>query len=557
MNVSTIQSRKRLPELGFLVSALLLLFSIQACDKAQPNAKKEKIKDPRSIATALRSSGSDVKSLRSIQRRVMDAKDDGSAVSGLSELESKLNGMTSQELLDLVANLDPKANKEDYGVLLKALRRLAQTDVYVALEAIQKAPPGYSSMNFYETLAKTDPAGVSRWLGEKGLDKKLGEIPFQCAMELAKRSPEAAMSLLKGSSPELRNHLLSTVFAELGKTDLPKAMEMAAAMSPELQNKAIESALRGGAIKDPDSAFVELAKLGDSAVANKVYPTLFSQWFQSDSWAAGRALEQVSPAIVQQVLMARNGALAKMMSTDPDQALKVLGKLVFTESNSAIFMQAAEQLGSRDANKALSWIQGFPDSPRKGDLMRQITLAQAGDDPAAAASGLLASATGYRPQVIAGLAAAWGKKDPQSAMRFIPNLSPAEQEIFVSEMLNASIPADVAGTAKILVESQIPPSVRGSGNFLATVRSAAAAYAASDPAEAAKWTNSFSTTVEKEAAASGVAARWAESDPTATAEWVGGLPSGSIRDAAVDSLIRQIKKTDPESAEQWRKTLSK
>lgn len=549
---------KRFIKVGCLCATGSLVLFLGSCNKQESasNAREQATTTPHRHVEKPNSMTLD--NIRSIQRGIVaNAKSSKIDYTRFAEVEKALNAFTPTELVQLLESLDPKQDI-DKDLMFKVIHLLAKRDPGLALSEAMKLPEGTSAIyvsSFYEKLVESDPNAVVNWILANGMESHLAwKLSNNCANDLAKNAPAVAAKMLSQCNDEkILKYFGLHLLGVLASQEPEQALKLAGHFPEALKADAYREALVCFAMQDPVAAYNSLLAMNDPKISAKAYLGIFNAWFEKDPKAASQELGSIPASSIQQVLQ-QQGQVTKLVSGDAHVAIEVLDKLVITEANSSIFMTAVHELGLKDPEKAVSWLETFPDSPKKGDMIKELALARAMQDPASTVPEILKEGGKYQAQVIDGLATAWGQKDTTAALKFSQSLPVEEQQIFAATVLGVAIKANPSAAAEFIANGSYPVAARDSSSYLGAVRSTGFTYAATDIQKAVDWSDSLSPK-EREAAVSGVASLWAERDPNATSEWISKLPAGAVKTAAVLSLVGQIEKSDPASAKQWRDSI--
>lgn len=540
---------------------VLLIVTLACCDKqSQTSITSDE------TASKANSSNESVPPLtrldefRATQRKMANGgATDNFIVASNSKIIKDLEKLSTQSLVELLLSLDPSNIKEDFGLIFKVLNVLAARDPEAALGAVELLPtntPGARNPVFYARLVKADPAAVCRWLersGRKNVNNM--NVAIGCAWEIGKNAPDDAEALLARCDEKFRKSIGSSMLSEVAKSDPQRAFQIVERFPPEQRAEGYVSALNGISVVDGGLAFELLAKMNDASVAFKAHKGLFLSWIKQDPGAAGEALATIPSSSIQSVLEDPQN-LTALISRNVELATNALDQMVFTEDNAKIFAQAAHELGGKDPAAAMAWLASFPDSPKKGELIREVVTSRAAADPETNVPLILDEQSPYRNDAIVGAGTAWGRVDAGKALECVASLPVDEQKLYAMSVLTASSQSNLDATVECISANSLPATIRDSTEYEGMVTSTASNFAARDLQEAVKWATSLSGGIS-EAAVSGVASQWAKKDPGATGEWILQLPGGPARNAAIQALVGQIESTDPAAARQWRASVTK
>lgn len=473
----------------------------------------------------------------------------------IKEVSTSLRSMSTNDLVDLVKSLDPKSGKEASSLLYEAINVLAERDPQEALKVAESLPQNFRNPSFFARIATTDPQAALKWIVESGSKNQTTRLmALQSMHELVRANSDAALNFLANADQAVKTRLGPSILGTLAKTDFSRALQEAQKLPPEMRTEVLKSVISGGASSDPMSAFLEVSKSENTEISSSVYPNIFLKWFEQDAIAAGRSLEKLSGSDIQVILTGRNGNLSKLINADVDLAVAALNKVVFTEANAGIFASAVREIAQKDVSKAQTWLEDFPESSRKGDLIKEIAIIRASEDPSLLVPEILKNQESYRTQVITGLATVWGEKDSTEALKFALSLPVIEQQLFASSVLSVVIKSNPEVAAGYISQNLMPSSIRHGDSYSDSIKSVGSSYATSNLKKSVEWSNSLNSK-DRESAVSGIASVWVQRDPNAASEWITGLPEGPIRKAAVLSLVSQIESSDPESARRWKESV--
>lgn len=465
--------------------------------------------------------------------------------------------MSIDQLVDLIKSLDPKASKENASLQFEAFHKLAKRDPAKSLEVGVNLPPGFCTPFYFKGIVQTDRAAVANWIAENGLkDPKAYTFVAQGLRSLVQADPKLALEVVERGDGALRKRFGSTVLGELAKEDLSRALQAANGFPQELRAEAMKAALIGGAYSQPAEAFGQLKTLADPQLSSSVYSSVFYFWMNKDPEGAVDGLLTLSGPEIQGVLQGSRNILSKIVGASPDSAISVLNKIVLTESNASMFVSAMKDIAKADPAKPFAWLDSFPDSQKKREMVREVITVQAAADPASTLPELLQTHGDFRSEVLEGGAAAWARIDSAAALTFAKTLSTAEQLRFSDVIFQNSIEANPASMAETVAKGDVPLAYKASPEYLAKVSSVGMKYAESDLEKAVAWANTLQLR-EQEAAVSGVATIWAKKDTVAVSDWIASFPNGPVRTAAAKKLIAEIEGTDPEMAQRWKAAMGK
>jgi len=471
---------------------------------------------------------------------------------------SLLGKLSPEELKDLISSLDYNDDGADRFLANMAFKELAGKDAKLALDMAKGMKPDdcqQVGLNIFAILSEKQPEELVSWIrGNDWTDPNSRWLSVFASDDLARHRPEEAVEMLRTADPARMARLSYPILIAVAKTDPARAAQVAKGLPLGEAGRDVRVAVYtsfGGV--DPARAFAEVTALNDPYIANRALAPIVGDWIKKDPKAVLDQMGTLPVAAVQSVL-GRSENLSTLIDSDPAKVTAVLDRLVFTEANAGIFQQAARLLVTKDAAMTTQWLESFPDSPKKGALFREVTMARLSQNPGENAPLILAEQGPYRDIKIQSVGEVIGKTDPVKALGFATQLSAAEQPAFVATALRASLGGDLNPALGIISGKDVSPEVQASRVYRDAVRATADTYAGKDIQAAVKWASSLEGETSV-AAVSGVASRWAREDPNATAEWIHQLPTGEPRNSAIRGLLSQIEATDPEAAKKWKEEI--
>jgi hypothetical protein len=527
--------------------------------------------------------------LKSIVLELMASGDGQSRSIALQLTLSLLAEHRPEEAWDILSSLE--GQKQDVTISSMTYT-LAQSDPERMLQKVGYMKSGPMRTQLFALalgkIAQTDPA--------RALDISLqreSEFPDslphqQIFNQWATRdfaSAKAALSRLSG--PALEN-AAQGILASLAEKDPRMALREAEALAklPGLANLNIS---RSGILstliaKDPATALTLLLESEKSPAREDNISTLFSQWGNQDHAAAITAAlqlndpEEIASAITAIASShAGNGSIdrARLLDLliervpsgdrfrnattqlfyawareDPQAAAAAISKIPPGQSYESAMRAISSEWSAKGGHAAVTaWLQSLPGSVGRSSALTATFTSWSAADPTASTSILSSLKPDDRRTAISGIAAGWGKNDPQAALRWSESLiDPAQQATAIRATLQAwadRSPEEAAGYAERL------PTTISEEDRKAVMRSVVSEWASNNTEAAARWVENLPSGGEKDSALGALANRIEDEDPEAALAWAGLISDEKARTRNMENVARSWMRYDKASATEW------
>lgn len=286
---------------------------------------------------------------------------------------AKIDQLSPQEIAVLLEEFDLSKDQNNFFVI-EALRILAKKDPALFCSLLPKLggiPAGFAAFEM-TTAVESDPKAVQTWLSK-------GEISTNTSILLSKQLLDA----LSGSDPRRavefltkegtkQFQLLNMSYVDWGRQDPEAAIAyMKKNLSAADQKTFSVPVIFSAAIVDAAHAY-EIAQSIDNGMRDGDYARLFAFWVEQDSTGAAKALEEVPPEKLKNVLTQMD-LVEGLAQKNPEGLLSVMSGVVFTESSKALFERVAVAVSQSDPEEARNWISNLPDSPAKEEILAKIS----------------------------------------------------------------------------------------------------------------------------------------------------------------------------------------
>lgn len=536
--------------------------------------------------------------------RVSDPPAAASFVMGFS---GKLASLAASDLAALCAEELAKPNGfERDSRLLMICARWAETDPAAGLEWIRKNPSELSPFLRSRLLTEwamlnSDAAWAAIPPGPEGDNDR-----YQVTSALLHEDRDLFMSWFRRvGKPTPANDPAWRMIAERHAGELEAIALKQLKEQPEDAAVlfSLLSAVR--AEKDPEAAWQWALTLDSTVRAEAITSALFvlAKASPTDAWKRFAQLDKESFGEID-----RSGIGSRILSdlakTDPAAAMKLI---LETKGNDGVFELGGievmdKAVGRALENGAMSPLEAYRLlASAKGsasnlplNVLRKIWSGLPADKLSDAANAIASEPDDpSRGNALSAITAAWFRKAPEAAMRFMTGVKDADlrKEILGGILQTATvgnispadqvrnfqqIPAeDLAGVFNQFMNrygSSVPgtdASILGNpsynpedfGPLLAglpvsdersmAVRNVASRWGELDPSAALAWAAGLADPDARSKAYTGAIDGWAYHDPFAAAEWLSHQPMGPERDAATQPLVTRVAESDPTGAWEW------
>ena len=207
--------------------------------------------------------------------------------------------------------------------------------------------------------------------------------------------------------------------------------------------------------------------------------------------------------------------------------------------------------------EAAEWIEGLPNGTFREEAMQELGAVWGTTDANAASEWARNEVAAGHLVPAAALLSVWGRDEPESAARWLSELSESEEASTpvlarLSGALTYAWATEDPTAAAAWVLAQQEPKIRSQS--LITL---AGGWAESDPDALAAWLKVHVPPDAKEAQITYVtlASHWADTHADAAGNWISRLPAGELRDTTLATFATSLAVSKPASALQWSQSI--
>jgi hypothetical protein len=434
-------------------------------------------------------------------------------------------------------------------------------------EALARLDPGKTremvaaTIGTAHVIAKSNPDLLKEWI-RKGLEScppdSRGiflESGLQGLSSVDAAGAFAFCSQLK-LDPTASADAISAIFGNYGRQD-PAGAQSAAGGT--FSGRELDSALRhialGASDNSPEVALDIALKITNASGRNDALGILLDSWIGKDAAAATEKLKSLDPKIAQASLSGRPSIVTALARKSPEDLTTILGGIVATGSNQAIFDTAVRALSINSPEHAFALIDSMPEGEVKSRLVatRFSVLAQSNPSQALKMAADL-SDENARTKAYGSIAAIAGAQGLDATLKLAESLPSEDGQRFLQEAMPSVIAKDPKVAADFLADpanlARLDAARKGE-----IIPQLAARLAGGDPAQAKEWLASLPAE-DQPRAMEGIAREMARSDIRELSEMLGSAPKDRNWEAGVRELIRQIQESDREMAKQWQDALT-
>jgi hypothetical protein len=470
------------------------------------------------------------------------------------------------------------------GALAVLIARWAELDPAAAAKYANLLPksasPGMLRRTAMTAWAEKDFAGALAWA--QGLEKgdSKNESLTVLAGALAKRDPAAALQLIKDNFPPREaGNVYENVFATWSESDFAGALSAAQDITDlQLRSRALRATLNKRADTDPRAVLEYVRASKTSDFRSSVGRYAINRWLERDltgardyvmSLPAGETRDVQIREVAQEIgrrdpqeaiawldrlpEAERAGAVESIFGVlagrDPNAAIDAARSLPEGRLQDSAISLVAQGLIETDLDRARDLLNELPEGSIRENSLNQIANRWARIDPKAAIDWYCANVPEGRRGAMGQMMSEWSRADPEGALKWAAALPEGGSKGEILAQVFAQVGRDDPASAARQIEKLTAESLRTAvPNFVSQ-------WSNREPESAATWANTLRDEQAKAAAFAAVASQWGGRDPVAVARWIDKLPAGAARDAAVSSFSNTASKTDPEGAVAWALTI--
>jgi hypothetical protein len=241
------------------------------------------------------------------------------------------------------------------------------------------------------------------------------------------------------------------------------------------------------------------------------------------------------------------GVFANWTRENPQEAAAALAELPAGPVSKSAALLVARQWAATatDKKEVLDWARGLSEGEVRTQAMSKVFENWGrGDGPAAVLEFERLPAE-QRKGAVMGLAAGWGRKDPEGALAWAQRISDSEQK-------DDAVRAVIGAWAKTRPEDaarrvdSIGP-VHRSG----AIRELVQGWSSQNAEAAAQWLLSRPVGTERDGAVVVLSSRMAREDPVAGLSLAEGIADPQNRSVTMSQIGREWMRVDPTAARQW------
>jgi hypothetical protein len=307
--------------------------------------------------------------------RRIESHDEKSQAFVSSKMQDAVAGLSAVELSQLIGTFDLNKEYEDL-LVCSAMTALAAKDPALFIEyALKLGGNNYVVTNdlTLREAAKANPQVVIDWL-KKGDFGERYSLRYTLAGDfVANLAPgdylkQAELLLTR---TEDRGDLLSTVYVKWASKNPSEALSHAVEnLQGDEKTGAVFGILHTVSGSDPVAAY-RMAETIDPTIIGPGIATLFGQLTQDHIDVAVSALKEMEPGRIQMVLE-RPGQAELIAENAPTVAIQSVSKLALTQTTVELYSRVALAVAKQDRKLAINWVDGFPESPSKQDILNRI-----------------------------------------------------------------------------------------------------------------------------------------------------------------------------------------
>jgi hypothetical protein len=449
--------------------------------------------------------------------------------------------------------LDPEGNR---GAVITELLKLVEEDPVRALELTSTLPKDYGSwvaVELHRMCVEGDPEGAANWLTEF---KPKQNVELRLASSilgiLLQQDPAKAFQAISGMSDSEKTNLLrSGAISIWGQNDPAATLREAEKfLSGDNLEEARMFIAVAATYADPELG-LSIAKKVTGPTRDSTLLNVYAAIGQTQGYTGVLiAMKDAEPALLQKAL-GKNGLIQKVAKNDPDAAITVLSRLVFSSSNSKLSEGATKQMASTSPEKTWEWIEAFPKSEDRAKLEAAAIEGLATSDPGSALKVIAEQSWLDRPSALDGLGKGLGQAATTSGFpEAAKQLNASDQAAFL-ESYSRSLTNTNSLAAVELLTKNTPDSLYADSAGLSSALGRAAASASKTDFDAVAASIETTPEARQPALVEGLVRGLASTDPLKASEWLSAYPDGEARNSGIKALVKEIETTDPEAAAKW------
>lgn len=500
----------------------------------------------------------DVKSLQA---------NDGSKFGVSSERMQFLIGLDKSRLEGEILSLDLENNRDDRSLLPALFLALAQTEPSRVFDLFDVLPGDYYRMAASEAfpfLAGENPDMLRNFVMRGAFEGDRNRwLTIAACDSLAKADSGIAVALFDDLSPEKKQSPLGVTLLKRAAEDDPDVVvrRLTKHRNAPFFAELFRDVLYTIKIKDPSLAF-DLVKSYPEVATPKLIAGIYQAVVEDSPESALAQLPDADPDVLEILLSRRNrdnqDYFSVLYGESPGQALKLLDRLIVSDTNYSLFENAASMISSEDFDGAVSWISTFPDGSARARLLSAALTAIDADGQSSPLISrsleILKSSTFHDAHSARAVGAVWFSEELSEIGVFLSEVPDSLRTDVVAGILDGADLGDRVKLSEIASRLDEWTTVSESDHILASVEMLGRRLGAADPDYATGLTENLDS---KTAIlySHGLVTSWTQNDPGSAARWLSELEDGPVRDASVRAFADAIRPTDSEAADRWLRSL--
>lgn len=321
-----------------------------------------------------------------------------------------------------VAELPP--NWDRTQLLQHVTAEIARHDPQLALNLISSIklpdPDRYRGIIVGE-WSRYDPAGAAQWIERQSV-RLQGQFAYRVADAYVGQRPQEALDWALRISRSPGKNLWSYMLRQMALNDPQEALRIAlASENPAQRNNALSGVLSSIATTNPTLAMNHLDKVPAGRMRTQVIMEIASRLAETSITSAVDWLNDLEDTgMRRQAWMQISSAIAYR---DADGAAEMIDR-VPKEAREAWIGSVAGAYAQSDPTKAIQWVRRFQDEPNYPQMVQQVVMNAAGNNPELVLDIIDRTADGkQREQLLAGVMPMLAHTAPESAARLLDDIS--------------------------------------------------------------------------------------------------------------------------------------
>lgn len=438
----------------------------------------------------------------------------------------------------------------------------AEKDPAAAGEAMKSLPPGQTRSQALEGLmsrwALTDYGAARAWADSLPSTREKVAAATSLLQTMAQTDPDKSLKLLESADVgSNRGQIISQAVSGMALKDFDAAVRQASSFTNFNDKSSALASLAQSASEENRDKILQLASSLPANLARSIYQGGIWERAFTDPASITESLEKIPLASVRE--QASVQALQSLSYYQPDEAIKLFGKLQSTSQDPNLASQIASALSWNDPEKAVSWAEGLgTEALKKSALVAAISNWSQNDPEKAGREIAKIQNADTRAEVTRSVAQSLAGRSLAEAEKWADSLNGADQSAALGKVVEqaAAQAPDRLESLYSRFTSTLSPEAAAKSENQAVAKMVATQIAQTDAGKAASWSLALPEGGARDEAVAGVVSTWAGYDAVAASQWVQNLPEGKGRDLATGNLVNTIAKDDPESAWAWANSIT-